>query len=194
MSAVTSAAVLNVGTIEERTLIQRAATDNSAVAELYRRHVRQVSSYVQRRLGGTADADDIVSTVFLAMVRHIGRLRRDDKPLIACLYRVATNEINSTLRRRRVMCSIGLASEPAVPADVDIHNADHVRLLLLRLPIKYQSVLSLHYLEQLSVEETSQALGFPTGTIKTRLARGRDLLRIELEAAERRSERRHTSL
>ena len=60
MSAVTSAAVLNVGTIEERTLIQRAATDNAAVAELYRRHVRQISSYVQRRIGSTADADDDV--------------------------------------------------------------------------------------------------------------------------------------
>ena len=194
MSEVKSAAHDTISVVDERALIQQARHDKVALAELYQRHAKQVLNYVQRRVGDTADAEDIVAVVFLAMVKNIGRFTRHDKPLIAWLYRVATNEINRRLRRCRVMCFIGFATEPAIPDDVDIHNADHVRLLLLRLPLKYQTVLSMHYLEQLPIEEIAEILSLAEGTIKSRLARGRGLLRTELESAERRSERRPNPL
>ena len=51
---------------------------------------------------------------------------------------------------------------------------------LARLPLRYRQVLVLHYGADLSVEETARQLGLPTGTVKSRLARGRAALQRQL--------------
>jgi RNA polymerase sigma-70 factor (ECF subfamily) len=61
---------------------------------------------------------------------------------------------------------------------------DQARRALLALPPKYQSVLALHYLEGMSVEEVALAVGCRMGTVKSRLSRGRQALRDILVAAE----------
>jgi RNA polymerase sigma-70 factor (ECF subfamily) len=56
-------------------------------------------------------------------------------------------------------------------------GADEVTAMLLSLPPRLQSVLSLHYLEGLNVEEVARVLGVRPGTVKSRLSRARDALR-----------------
>lgn len=55
MPEVQSAAHDIVPLDDERALIQQASTDKSALAELYRRHAKQILNYVQRRVGCTAE-------------------------------------------------------------------------------------------------------------------------------------------
>src|SRR5262245_23436981 len=133
-----------------------------------------------RRVGDKHEAEDIVADVFLAMVRQLPSYRCTETPFSAWLYRIATNRINYWVRKRRIRTLFG--SPPDVvdsraPAD---DEGEQVRVALCRLPLKFQSVLSLYYLEQLPVDEIAQVLQCPTGTVKSRLARGRDLLHSEL--------------
>ena len=59
-------------------------------------------------------------------------------------------------------------------------GAEEVRLALLSLPLRYQEVLSLHYMEEMSVAEIAQVLRCAEGTVKSRLARGREKMRAQL--------------
>ncbi len=68
-------------------------------------------------------------------------------------------------------------------------DATAVAMAMRRLPLRHREVLVLYYLVQLSVEETARQLGIPTGTVKSRLARGRAALVRQL--GEERQELRH---
>ena len=164
---------------DDRELIERAKTDREALAALYRRYQPRITAYVMRRVGRTHEAEDLVSSVFLAMVRGLARYRCGEAPFIAWLYRIASNEINRWIRKRRIRRFFGLSVEIAdegTPPD----EGEHLRIALSELPLHYQTVLSLHYLEELSVSEIATVIGSAPGTVKSRLARGRDLLRAKL--------------
>lgn len=64
--------------------------------------------------------------------------------------------------------------------DLPRTDAERARLALMALPPKYQTVLSLHYLEGLSLQDIAVAVGCRLGTVKSRLSRGRDAMRERL--------------
>ena len=164
----------------ERRLIERARHDQAALAELYRMHVERLDRYVRRRLGNTPDAEDVVANVFMSMVKNIHRFIVRDRPLMAWLYQLATNEMNRNLRRKKILRFLHLLPEVPEPRSEESCDPELVRLLLERLPVNYQSVLTLHYLEQLSLVEIGQVLNISEAAVKTRLFRGRQLFRDEL--------------
>jgi RNA polymerase sigma-70 factor (ECF subfamily) len=165
----------------ERQLVERAKTDREALSSLYRRYQPRITSYVMRRVGRTHDAEDVVANVFLAMVRGLGRYRCGQAPFVAWLYRIAINEINRSLRKRCIRRFFGGAIE-VVDRGQPPDDAEQLRRALAELPFHYQAVLSLHYLEDLSVDEIALVVGVPPGTVKSRLSRGRDLLKAKLLA------------
>ncbi len=171
---------------DEREQVERAKRDPKAFAGLYRMHCRAVAGYVYRRTGDEHATEDIVSEVFLAALRHLPRYRHRGVPIRYWLYRIATNVVNRWVRRRRS----GLAVDVAVDLDERAaagDNGEHVatrgiaQQAMLRLSPKHQAVLSLHYLEGLSVEEVAAVVGCRIGTVKSRLSRAREALRYRLE-------------
>ena len=58
---------------------------------------------------------------------------------------------------------------------------DETALLLQKLPPKYRVVLYLHYYEQYTTQEIAKLLQIPTGTVSTRLRRGREQLKTMLK-------------
>lgn len=76
-------------------------------------------------------------------------------------------------------CVTGLASERAARVDRDLRFM--VDEALHRLPAKYRAVIVLCYLEGMTHEEAAIRLRCPVGTVRSRLARGRDMLRHRLE-------------
>jgi RNA polymerase sigma-70 factor (ECF subfamily) len=177
---VADAACLSADGIEqEQGLIERAKTDSEALAVLYRRYQPRIAAYVMRRVGRTHEAENLVANVFLAMVRGLARYRCSESPFVAWLYRIATNEINRWIRKRRIRRFFGAAVD-IVDERKPKDDGEQLRRALAELPISFQTVLSLHYLEDISVSDIAQVIGARPGTVKSRLSRGRDLLRAKL--------------
>lgn len=170
----------------ERELIAQAKRDPKAFAMLYRRHYGAIAGYVQRRVGDSNVTDDLVAEVFLAAMRSLRRYGHRGT-FRAWLYRIATNVVNRWARRHQRRAKLELrvfmanqrqAEEGSVMGS---DGVEHARRALLSLSPKHQTVLALHYLEGLSVEGVAEVVGCGTGTVKSRLSRGREALRQRLE-------------
>ncbi len=171
--------------LDERELIDAAKTDSQALAVLYRKHYAGIFGYVQRRIGNDHDTNDIVSEIFMSMVRSLAQFRWTGAPFRCWLLRLATTQINRWVRRRRFSMFWQSIDERQIPF-TDAHEPIDERLELVRqsmlaLPCRFQSVLSLHYFEELSIDEIASVLACRPGTIKSRLSRGRELLRKKIE-------------
>lgn len=179
---------------------QQAATrDTTAVFEtLVDHHYRRVYNLAYRMLGSEPDAADATQEAFVRAYRALPRLRVEDTHAM-WLRRIAINVCLDILRRRKVAPGF-IALDPS-PAEEDRHavirelpdpSTEPDRLYSQRerkqivhravetLPPDYRTVILLHHLEEMPVEEIAGALGVPGGTIKSRLSRARKALRRKL--------------
>lgn len=175
----------------DKTLVARAQRDAAAFAEIYHRNCAAITGYIRRRVGDRHTADDLVAEVFLTAMRSLPRYCYRGVPLRAWLYRIATNTVNRWARRcvwrKRVRLGVdrdeqlqdAAFQDPATGGETAA-DAYRARQAMLSLSPKHQSVLALHYLEDLSVEEVAVVLGCRAGTVKSRLSRAREALRERL--------------
>lgn len=145
-----------------------------------------IYGYVFRRVGNSHDTNDIVAEVFVSMVRSIAGYRWTGAPFRCWLLRIAINQINRRIRQERWNKFWHPLDEQHHPIATDPTNqrdeqTQQIREAVKALPIIYQSVISLYYFEELSVEMIAHVVGCRVGTVKSRLSRGRDLLRNKLE-------------
>ena len=158
-----------------------AKTDPLAISHLYRQHYGAIFRYVNRRVGNSHDTNDIVAEVFMSMVRYLPRFRWTGAPFRCWLLALTTTQINRWIRKRRfsslwrsVESSEQLMTNP--PDFVD-ERLEPMRFALLALPLAFQTVLTLHYFEDLSIDAIAEIMNCRPGTVKSRLSRGRELLR-----------------
>jgi RNA polymerase sigma factor (sigma-70 family) len=165
-------------------LLERFAhqADQDAFTALVQRHSRLVYGVCRRILGDVHEAEDAFQATFLILARKAATLDRS-RPLSGWLYTVASN---TALRARAEQ-----ARRPRQqPQDLDmpepIRDKSGPELNptldaeLNRLPDKYRLPLVLCYLEGKTNDEAAHELRWPSGTVKGRLARARDLLRQRL--------------
>ena len=140
--------------------------------------------------GNLQDAEDAVQEAFARASLRWTRLRDFDVPE-AWVRRVAINLAASGLRRARRQLAVLARLVP--PAPLQAHSPEQLALAaaLQRLPLRYRQVLVLHYGADLSVEGTARHLGVPTGTVKSRLARGRATLQRQLTGGWEEAEHAH---
>jgi RNA polymerase sigma factor (sigma-70 family) len=170
----------------DRELLHRfaAARDEDAFAEVVRRHAPMVLGVCERVLHSRHDAEDTAQACFLVLARKAGSLAW--QPCVGPrLYQVAYR-LSRKARvggARRLARLATLAQRPvAVPPEEPSWRELHAVLdeELDRLPAKYRAPLVLCYLEGQTRDEAAQQLGCPLGTLKSRLERGRELLRARL--------------
>ncbi|WP_165246772.1 sigma-70 family RNA polymerase sigma factor [Paludisphaera soli] len=183
-----------VGDLDDARLLERFAVGEGldredAFAALVRRHGPMVLSVCRRMLDGhgpgRTDADDAFQAVFLILARKAGSLRRPDD-LRPWLYGVAVRTGKEARRRAlRLRDREGgpLDDALAAPAPADADLADLRAALdeeLERLPGRYREPILLCELEGASRRDAASRLGLAEGTLSSRLARGRNLLRDRL--------------
>ena len=164
---------------EEKLLIERAKRDGKALGELYLLHYPTIFRFVHRRVGESHDADDIVADVFLSMVKNLHRFRYRGIPFRAWLFRLATTQLSRWARRRRrwavqQLCDMSKHEDPRIDEGTQL-DSELVEIVLLTLPPRLQTVLTLHYLEEMKVKEMAEVMKCGSGTVKSRLSRGREL-------------------
>jgi RNA polymerase sigma-70 factor (ECF subfamily) len=190
-----AASWLDVGG-REAALIQRCATgDESAFAELVAEHQRMVVQLATNLLGEREEALDLSQEVFLLVFRTIQRFRGQSS-LRTWIYRIAVNQARNRHRfwgRRHRADQVSLDDHVAAHGDFLGHQdstpervfaqkelASRLYHALERLPFDQRTAIVLREIDGLSYEEIAFSLGLAIGTVKSRLTRARQALRLEL--------------
>src|SRR5579862_4690241 len=169
------------GQLLERYAIHR---EQAAFTALVRRHGPMVFGLCRRVLRDHHEAEDAFQATFLVLVRKAASLDRR-RPLGNWLYTIAYHAALKTRSgvARRLQREIQVARTDCIEPRDEAASSE-VRALLdaemNRLPEKYRAPLVLCYLQGRTNEEAALELGWPSGTVKGRLARARNLLRDRL--------------
>ncbi len=161
-----------------------AANDETAFAEIVRRHGAMVLGVCRSILQHQQDAEDAFQATFLVLARRAGAIRKQASLgswLHGVAYRLALKSREQSAKRhaRTQPASDAMATEPID----DISVREWQAILhdeMQRLPDKYRAVLLLCYWEGKTRDEAAEQLGLTRGTLKENLERARNLLRSRL--------------
>jgi RNA polymerase sigma factor (sigma-70 family) len=162
---------------------------DGAIEELIRLWEGRLFYYIRRLVCHESDAWDVLQETWVSVLRGIRKLR-DPKALSPWLYRTARNQAMDLLRKRYRDRDL-FPKDPPDPDDFacDVDNGfeevERVHFALDQLPLYHREVLTLHFLEDLSLAETSEVLGIQEGTVKSRLYYAKHALREILEKEDR---------
>lgn len=122
------------------------------------------------------DAEDALQSVFHKYLSH-PPFWNDESHRKAWLIRVTVNQCKDLLRKRKTHASVPLDEI----AEIGKEDQHPIELLsdLFSLPEIYKTVLILHYLEDLKVDEIGKILHISKSAVKMRLTRGRELLKTK---------------
>ena len=183
----------------EAELIQRALRkDEAAVRAIIRQHNRRLFRIARSMVRDDGDAEDVVQEAYLRAFTTLASFRGESS-LATWLTRIVVNESLQRLRRRvdrpveEVRTTDGQTSPNVVafpffghqPMDPESIMAQREMALLVareidKLPDEFRTVLVTRVIEDMSIDETADALDLLPETVKTRLHRARRLLRAAL--------------
>jgi RNA polymerase sigma-70 factor, ECF subfamily len=188
----------------DRDLIRRLqAGDDSAVHELAERYGSRIFQLAMRYMKNREDAEEVVQDVLMKVYRKVDAFR-GDAALSSWIYRITFNTAMSRLRtskqaraadheRERTLAAAAAAGEDRTPTrqQADWSRMPDEQLLRLQLreavaaaiaelPEIYRAPLVLRDIQGLSTEEASTRLHLKDQTLKSRLHRGRLMLRERL--------------
>lgn len=158
--------------------------ERAAFTELVRAwHVR-VWRYARRMLDAQS-ADDVTQEVWLAVIRGLPELREPAR-FAPWLFTIARRAVADRLRQEYANAgepppAEEIAAEQVAedPVDAMLDRAELVAGLA-GLPVREREILALFYLADLSLDDCAQICAIPVGTVKSRLARARRMLRDHL--------------
>jgi RNA polymerase sigma factor (sigma-70 family) len=158
--------------------------DPAAFDDLIARWHGPLWTYVRRLVGADEAAREVVQDVWVRVIRGIARLR-DGSKLRAWLFGIARRTLMDRLREQYAKPSGPDIDINDIPADTSTDEVEEDLLALesslARLPILEREVLTLFYLDELSLSEVAETLAVPVGTIKSRLFRARQMLRLDMQ-------------
>jgi RNA polymerase sigma-70 factor (ECF subfamily) len=173
---------------EQEQVIAARAGDEAAWVGLVRRHQEAVFRLAYLQLGDDDDAEDVAQEAFFRAYRALDRFDAG-RPLRPWLLEITRNLCHNWRRTlRRYAAALGRFIQITSEATVDPTNqaTDHWKAELLWQAVRClhttdQEIIYLRYFLELTVEETAQALQVAPGTVKSRLARALERLRITVE-------------
>ncbi len=142
---------------------------------------KRLYDYIRARSRSSQDAEDILQDVFERVHQHIGTLE-DSANLTAWIYRVTHNTIVDHYRKKQPSPS---SQEPSAVIEADAPTAEQrlapfLHGLIDALPTPYRDALTLTELEGLTQQEMGHRLGLSTSGAKSRVQRGRAMVRDQL--------------
>src|ERR1035437_4005564 len=148
-------------------------TRNYSFNLLIRKYQKKVYWHVRRLVVSHDDADDVTQETFVKVWKNLERFK-EEAQLFTWIYRIATNESISFLRKKRNKFFI-----PFIDVENQLSNslksdnffsADEIQLKLqkaiLKLPEKQRIVFNMRYYDDLKYEEMSEMLGTSVGALK----------------------------
>ncbi|HTV58370.1 MAG TPA: sigma-70 family RNA polymerase sigma factor [Verrucomicrobiae bacterium] len=168
-----------------------------ALSQLIARYQNRLYRYLLRLVRNPAEAEDLFQQTWLRVAEKISSFdpRRN---FDSWLFTVARNLALDHLRRIRPHSldepfasdsgsetpADRLLSREMLPLDriLESERSGRLAAALLELPVVYREVVSLRFEEEMKLEEIAQVLGAPLSTVKSRLRRSLEQLRLSLES------------
>ena len=169
-----------------------------AFSPLVRKYQQGVHALVWRKIGDFHIAQEITQDAFLQAYRKLGTLKNPTQ-FSGWLYVIAANLCRSWFRKNRMPVPESLETTEATEVDrvsysqyvaekqateADETRREVVKTLLQKLPESERTVMTLHYLGEMTIQAISEFLGVSPNTVKSRLSRARNRLRKEKDVLQ----------
>ena len=165
---------------EEKQLLNHIHSDPDVFRQLYRAYFPRVFSYVAYRVGSKQDTEDLVSEIFIKVLKHIGSFEyRQSGSFRAWIFRIAHNHVNQFYRQHHKTIHIPLDDIPTV---VDTNQSvdgqviskeqfQHLRQLIDTLSPRRQEIIRLRYFAMLRNQEIAELIGIHEKSVASHLSR-----------------------
>ncbi|MDF1499028.1 MAG: RNA polymerase sigma factor [Anaerolineales bacterium] len=178
--------------VDRELVLRLQEGDLDSLGDLYDRHRHLVYRTALAITGDPEMASDLLQEVFLRLNRFAGHID-PERPLQPWLYRMTANLSYTWLKKRnrwlRLVRDItdrfvvDKRPSPHVLAERD-ETWQWIRQAIMTLPVQQRLVVTLYYINDLSVQEISEILEVPAGTVKSRLYYARKQLKKLLDVNE----------
>ena len=173
----------NTNSLERELLAIRCQLGElAAFDELVDRWHAPLWRYIRRMADRDELAEEILQETWLRVLRGIVKLR-EPASLVPWLFGIARRVLMDHLRQKykQPASNEGLDDQVVQTAEIDSRaDIEHLLYEVDRLPLPQRELLTLYYLEELTVDEVAGVLGIPAGTVKSRLHHVRNLLKRNL--------------
>jgi RNA polymerase sigma-70 factor (ECF subfamily) len=189
--------VSSLADADETTLVaQSREGDTAAFGELVRRYEGKIFRLAQHVTQNREDAEDVLQETFMKSYEHLDQFQGNSK-FYTWIVRIAVNQALMKLRRRKTDKSVSLdenidTGEDTMVREIAAWDEDPEQRFsrdelggildtaVQSLEPPYRSVFVLRDIDELSTEETAEALGLSVPAVKSRLLRARLQLREKL--------------
>jgi RNA polymerase sigma-70 factor (ECF subfamily) len=181
-------------------MVEDARRDPEVFGKLFEEYYPKILRYTMYRTGNAEAARDITSETFFKALKNLWKFHWIGTTFSAWLYRIAGNTVIDYFRSKKFEpISLEAALEdgklPELSSRRDLEeeimqaqeqldrNRDYAEIKkhLLKLPILYQEVLVLRFIDGHKVEEIGEILGKKQGTIKSLISRGVSMLKQHVQ-------------
>ena len=163
--------------VEDSEILTKFAQENTrdeAFRLLLTKYQQKVYWHIRRMVISHDDTDDLVQDVFLKVWKSLSNFRNDSQ-LYTWLYRIATNESITFLKRKKIRNSVSIDDDGGknmvkTLAESPYFDGDKAQMklqkALLTLPEKQRLVFNMKYFDDLKYEDISEILGTSVGALK----------------------------
>ncbi len=187
--------------LEPEFIAKLVARDERAFNELVRVFERRIFGMLVRMIGNPTEAEDLTHEVFIQVFKSIGSFRGESK-LSTWIYRITVNLCKNRMKYLKVRHtgdseSIDEIGERVTMGDAQRSTVSHVerpddayagkemarivREAILEIPEHFRECLILRDVEDLRYDEIASVTGLTEGTVKSRIFRAREELRLVVE-------------
>ncbi len=161
--------------------------DESAFGVIVDRYKNALVNYLTHLVRSRDRAEEVAQDAFVRLYRNASKYREQER-LGPYLYRIATNLVVSEVRREKrwslLLPRLHASTSQFAPSPDATLLTDEIQRQVLaaleELPIKYRAPLVLFEIEEWPYDEIAKALEIPSGTVKSRISRARELMRRHL--------------
>lgn len=165
--------------------------DEKEFQEIVRKYSEQLYWHVRALVNSHEDTDDLLQEIFLKAWNALPSFRGESN-ISTWLWRIATNEALSFLRRQKIRASLRFESlderaERVVDSDPWFNGDEAQRKLakaIARLPDKQRAVFAMRYFEDLPYEEISAITGTSVGALKASYHVAAEKIKAEIKESD----------
>ncbi len=148
--------------------------------EEIKRNKNQMYTVALSILKNTEDAEDVVQEALLAAYEKLYTLKEDDK-FRSWMMRIVVNQAKMHIRKNSHIVYTDNIEDFVEKKTEDKDEDQSIWEIVLSLKSELSAVVILYYAQNYSIREISRIMHIPSGTVKSRLSKARELIKKELE-------------